>query len=53
MSDVFFEEFAKAIFEILDIDASLIPIKTGAPGSKAKRPSVLGTFEYQARRVWV
>jgi len=30
--------FAKAIFEMLDIDANLIPIKTSALGSKAKRP---------------
>ncbi|MFZ3167765.1 MAG: sugar nucleotide-binding protein [Candidatus Methanoperedens sp.] len=31
-------DFAKAIFEMQDIDANLIPIKTGALGSKAKRP---------------
>jgi dTDP-4-dehydrorhamnose reductase len=31
-------DFAKAIFEMLDIDANLLPIKTSALGSKAKRP---------------
>lgn len=31
-------DFAKMIFEMLDIDANLIPIKTKAHGSKAKRP---------------
>jgi dTDP-4-dehydrorhamnose reductase len=30
--------FTKAIFEMLDIDANLIPIKTSALRSKAKRP---------------
>jgi len=38
MSDIFFEEFAKMIFEMQDIDANLIPIKTSALGSKTKRP---------------
>jgi dTDP-4-dehydrorhamnose reductase len=31
-------EFAKAIFEMQNIDANLIPIKTSALGLKAKRP---------------
>jgi dTDP-4-dehydrorhamnose reductase len=31
-------DFAKGIFEMQDIDANLIPIKTSALGSKAKRP---------------
>jgi dTDP-4-dehydrorhamnose reductase len=31
-------DFAKAIFDTLDIDANLLPIQTSAPGSKAKRP---------------
>jgi hypothetical protein len=46
------KEFAKGIFEMQDIDDSLLPIKTSAPGSKAKRPSVLCACEFQARRVW-
>ncbi|HYN44815.1 MAG TPA: sugar nucleotide-binding protein [Candidatus Limnocylindrales bacterium] len=31
-------DFAKGIFEMQDVDANLLPIKTSAPGSKAKRP---------------
>jgi dTDP-4-dehydrorhamnose reductase len=31
-------DFAKAIFEMQDIDANLIPIKTSALRTKAKRP---------------
>jgi dTDP-4-dehydrorhamnose reductase len=31
-------DFAKAIFDTLDIDANLLPIKTSALRSKAKRP---------------
>jgi hypothetical protein len=38
LSDIFFDEFAKGIFEMQDSNANLFPIKTSAPGSKAKRP---------------
>jgi dTDP-4-dehydrorhamnose reductase len=45
-------DFTNGIFEMQDIDANLLPIKTSGPGSKAKRPSVLSACECQARRIW-
>ncbi len=38
MSDIFVDDFAKGIFEMQNIDANLLPIKTSTHGSKAKRP---------------
>ena len=39
--DLFYEKFAKGIFELQDLDANLLPIKTSALGLKAKRPVFL------------
>jgi len=52
MSDIFFEDFAKGIFEMQDIDANLIPDQNQRSWIKSKKTHVLGACECQDRRVW-